>query len=74
MQKLDDMYIVIKKNDALLALTGEERFGLQLYLDKIEDYRVSKFRPVRKYVVISDIMECYKPAYNMVLGELNESK
>ena len=74
-QKLDDMYIVIKTNDVPLALTGEERLALEDMLDKIRQFRVRNLRPpYRKYVVVSDVFECYGDVERMVLEELNESE
>lgn len=72
---LDEMYIVLKIPDVHLALTGEERLALEDMLDKIRQFRVRNLRPpYRKYVVVSDVFECYGDVERMVLEELNESE
>ena len=72
---LDEMYIVLKIPDVPLALTGEERLALEDMLDKIRQFRVRNLRPpYRKYVVVSDVFECYGDVERMVLEELNESE
>lgn len=73
-EELDDIYIVIKTNDAREALTSEQKKELGSILRTIRDYRASNYRPIRSYVVVSDVLECYGDAKRMVLEELNESE
>lgn len=72
--ELDQMYVVIKTNDARLALSPEQKKELGSILRTIQDYRTSNYRPIRDYVVVSDLLECYGDVKRMVLDELNESE
>lgn len=72
--ELDDMYVVLKRNDIMFGFSDTDKALLEGLIEKLEQFRESIGRsPRRKYVVVSNVFECYEEVKQMVLDELNET-
>lgn len=76
MKEMDSFrYLVLKTLDIQEALSDEDLDTLNILIDKVRQYRVNTCRKAYpKYVVVSEVLECYNDVKLMVLEELNESK
>ena len=72
--ELDDMYVVLKRNDIMFGLSDTDKALLEGLIEKLEQFRKSIGRsPRRKYVVVSNVLDCYEEVKQIVLDELNET-
>lgn len=72
--ELDDMYVVLKRNDIMFGFSEADKALLEKLVEKLEQFRESIGRPPqRKYVVVSEVFDCYEKVKQMVLDELNET-
>lgn len=72
--ELDDMYVVLKRNDIMFGFSDIDKALLEGLIEKLEQFRESIGRSPRlKYVVVSNALDCYEEVKQMVLDELNET-
>lgn len=70
--KRKDKYLVVKREDIARALLPEQQDKLELLLNRVQEYRAERgLRTEKKYVVVSDKLDCYDHVWRLIALEVD---